>query len=114
MITRIYLVSVTITLILVGFLYHNKCSDYSKLNTKYELAQIEVYKAKSAIQTQNEAIESYRIDLEKIQSIIKQKEQELSEARLEKEALINEELAKDNSTDNQLRIVNRILHDFAN
>ena len=39
---------------------------------------------------------------------------ETEEIRLNKQNIINDELSKDSSNDNQLKIVNRLLYEFSN
>ena len=41
------------------------------------------------------------------------KEKELAEARFQLQEQVNQELAKDSSSDNQLAIINKVLYDFS-
>lgn len=84
-----------------------------ELKVAEENYQAEISNAHRVISAQNKAISDYQADLSKAKQIVEQKQQELEQVRLEKETEIEEELKKDSSSDNQLKIVNRMLHDFA-
>ena len=48
-----------------------------------------------------------------IETTVHIKEKELADVRYQLQEQVNQELAKDSSSDNQLTIVNRILYDFS-
>ena len=92
--------------------------DYYYIKSQYEvqkqLYESEKIKADDIINKLNSNIDKYKIDLQSYTDTIKKKEKELEEIRLNKQNIINDELSKDSSNDNQLKIVNRLLHEFSN
>lgn len=92
--------------------------DYYYIKSQYEiqkqLYESEKIKTDNIINKLNSNIDKYKIDLQSYTDIIKKKEKELEEIKLNKQNMINNELNKNSSNDNQLKIVNRLLHEFAN
>ena len=92
--------------------------DYYYIKSQYEvqkqLYESEKIKTDDIINKLNSNIDKYKIDLQSYTDTIKKKEKELEEIRLNKQSMINDELSKDSSNDNQLKIVNRLLHEFSN
>ena len=92
--------------------------DYYYIKSQYEV-QKQLYKSEKIktddiINKLNSNIDKYKIDLQSYTDTIKKKEKELEEIRLNKQSMINDELSKDSSNDNQLKIVNRLLYEFSN
>ena len=97
--------------------YENICGLYDRLqiekekcDTEYALEKI---KFNSIIDKQNISIEQYKLDLEQFTSTVNKKEKELAEARFQLQEQVNQELAKDSSSDNQLAIISKVLYDFS-
>lgn len=92
--------------------------DYYYIKSQYEvqkqLYESEKIKTDDIINKLNSNIDKYKIDLQSYTDTIKKKEKELEEIRLNKQNMINDELSKDSSNDNQLKIVSRLLHEFSN
>lgn len=92
--------------------------DYYYIKSQYEiqkqLYESEKIKTDNIINKLNSNIDKYKIDLQSYTNTIKKKEKELEEIKLNKQNMINNELNKDSSNDNQLKIVNRLLHEFSN
>lgn len=92
--------------------------DYYYIKSQYEvqkqLYESEKIKTDDIINKLNSNIDKYKIDLQSYTDTIKKKEKELEEIRLNKQNIINDELSKDSSNDNQLKIVNRLLYEFSN
>lgn len=92
--------------------------DYYYIKSQYEvqkqLYESEKIKTDDIINKLNSNIDKYKIDLQSYTDTIKKKEKELEEIRLNKQSMINDELSKDSSNDNQLKIVSRLLHEFSN
>ena len=92
--------------------------DYYYIKSQYEvqkqLYESEKIKTDDIINKLNSSIDKYKIDLQSYTDTIKKKEKELEEIRLNKQNIINDELSKDSSNDNQLKIINRLLHEFSN
>ena len=92
--------------------------DYYYIKSQYEiqkqLYESEKIKTDNIINKLNSNIDKYKIDLQSYTDTIKKKEKELEEIKLNKQNIINNELNKDSSNDNQLKIVNRLLHEFSN
>ena len=92
--------------------------DYYYIKSQYEvqkqLYESEKIKTDDIINKLNSNIDKYKIDLQSYTDTIKKKEKELEEIRLNKQSMINDELSKDSSNDNQLKIVNRLLYEFSN
>lgn len=92
--------------------------DYYYIKSQYELQkqlyESEKIKTDDIINKLNLNIDKYKIDLQVYTNTIKEKEKELENIRLDEQNKINKELNKDSSNDNQLKIVNRLLHEFSN
>ena len=92
--------------------------DYYYIKSQYEiqkqLYESEKIKTDDIINKLNSNIDKYKIDLQSYTDTIKKKEKELEEIRLNKQNMINNELSKDSSNDNQLKIINRLLYEFSN
>ena len=92
--------------------------DYYYIKSQYEvqkqLYESEKIKTNDIINKLNSNIDKYKIDLQSYTDTIKKKEKELEEIRLNKQNIINDELNKDSSNDNQLKIINRLLYEFSN
>ena len=80
----------------------------------YLYTKVQKIKTDDIINKLNSNIDKYKIDLQFYTDTIKKKEKELEEIRLNKQNMINDELSKDSSNDNQLKIINRLLHEFSN
>lgn len=106
---------------LYGWYQHNAYEDMFEAYNKEKLARelletqyaLEQEKFKSTIAKQNNRIEQYELDLKQFETTVDIKEKELAETRYQLQEQVNQELAKDSSSDNQLTIVNRILYDFS-
>ena len=99
-------------------------NEYEKISESYSIIKLEKEKCESeyalekikfqsAINKQNISIEQYKLNLEQFTSTVNEKEKELAEARFQLQEQVNQELAKDSSSDNQLAIINRVLYDFS-
>lgn len=106
---------------LYAWYQHNAYEDMHEAYNKEKLAKelletqyaLEQEKFKSTIAKQNIRIEQYELDLKQFETTVSIKEKELAETRYQLQEQVNQELAKDSSSDNQLTIVNRILYDFS-
>lgn len=76
--------------------------------------EVELNKAHETIDMQNKAINEFKLDRDYYEKTIVEKDKELLATKLITENNIKEELNKDSSTDNQLRIINNILREFSN
>ena len=94
----------------ISYNYYYIKSQYEMQKQLYESEKI---KTDDIINKLNLNIDKYKIDLQSYTNTIKEKEKELEEIRFNKQNLINDELNKDSSNDNQLKIVNRLLHEFS-
>ena len=74
----------------------------------------EVFKAKDIIKKQNLSINQITMDKEYYENKVKLKEQELKEYTKLKKNSIMSDLLNDSSTENQLKLVTKILGDFSN
>ena len=97
--------------------YENLCELYNTIKLEKEKCEAEYaldkIKFKNALQQQNIQIEQYKINLEQFTKEVTNKEKELAEARFQLQEQVNQELAKDSSSDNQLAIINKVLYDFS-
>ena len=73
----------------------------------------ELEKARKTISEQNDEITNFRLDKESYEKKIIEKEKELLESKIKGQMAIDEELKKDNSCENQLRIMTNILEGFS-
>ena len=69
---------------------------------------------KSTVNTLNSELERFKIDLDKYKLSVKARTKELAKHRASQEQNVKKELEKDSSDANQFKIINRILHGFAN
>lgn len=83
------------------------------LTTLVNVCQEERDKAKSVIESQNSTIEKYQIDMIKYNKTVSEKEKQLIEDRVLQQQEIDKELSIDNSLENQLKIVDKILKEFS-
>lgn len=81
-----------------------------KCEAEYALEQL---KFKTTIAQQNATLEQYEINLKQFTSTVHSKEKELAEVRYQLQEQINKELAVDSSSDKQLELINRIMHEFS-
>lgn len=84
------------------------------LTTLVNVCQEERDKAKSVIESQNSTIEKYQIDMIKYNKTVSEKKKQLIEARVLQQQEIDKELSVDNSAENQIKIVNKLLQEFSN
>ena len=69
---------------------------------------------KSTVNTLNSELERFKTDLDKYKLSVKTKTKEIAKHRASQEQNVKKELEKDSSDANQFKIINRILHGFAN
>ena len=69
---------------------------------------------KSTVNILNSELERFKTDLDKYKLSVKAKTKELAKHRASQEQNVKKELEKDSSDANQFKIINRILHGFAN
>jgi hypothetical protein len=84
-----------------------------QITTLVQVHEEERQKAKTAIETQNQAIDQYRIDLDNYNKVVVQKNKEIETAYRQKQMDITKELVRDSSSDRQLEIVSNLLKDFS-
>ena len=70
--------------------------------------------AKETIRQQNQQIADFKLDVEKYTRTVSEKEKELQAARFTQQEQINKELRQDSTPTNQLKIMTRVMKDFAN
>ena len=70
--------------------------------------------AKETIRQQNQQIVDFKLDVEKYTRTVSEKEKELQAARFTQQEQINKELRQDSTPTNQLKIMTRVMKDFAN
>ncbi len=70
--------------------------------------------AKETIRQQNQQITSFKLDVASYTRIVSEKEKELQAARFTQQEQINKELRQDSTPTNQLKIMTRVMKDFAN
>lgn len=71
-------------------------------------------KATNYINDQNDKITQFEVNLSSVSKAVNHKEKALIEARATAQQQVDKELTTDSSSDNQLRIINRIMKEFAN
>ena len=90
----------------------------SRLETEYSYLMDKTNKEretfKSTVNTLNSELERFKTDLDKYKLSVKTKTKELAKHRASQEQNVKKELEKDSSDVNQFKIINRILHGFAN
>lgn len=70
--------------------------------------------AKETIRQQNQQIADFKLDVERYSRTVSEKEKELQAARFIQQEQINKELRQDSTPTNQLKIMTRVMKDFAN
>jgi hypothetical protein len=70
--------------------------------------------AKETIRQQNQKIAEYKLDVARYTETINQKTLELQATRFTQQEQINKELSQDSTPTNQLKIMTRVMKDFAN
>lgn len=71
-------------------------------------------KAKTAIDEQNSKVSKYEVDTVAVTTRVNKKEKALIEERVIQQQQVDKELSTDSSSDNQLRVVTKIMKDFSN
>ena len=71
-------------------------------------------KAKTAIDEQNSKVSKYEVDTVAVTARVNEKEKALIEERVIQQQQVDKELSTDSSSDNQLRVVTKIMKDFSN
>lgn len=96
----------------------NLTKENSRLESEYSYLMDKTNKEretfKSTVNTLNSELERFKIDLDKYKLSVKTKTKELAKHRASQEQNVKKELEKDSSDANQFKIINRILHGFAN
>lgn len=70
--------------------------------------------ARETIRQQNQQIADFKLDVERYSRTVSEKEKELQAARFTQQEQINKELRQDSTPTNQLKIMTRVMKDFAN
>lgn len=70
-------------------------------------------KAQKAISEANSRIAQYELDMENYYCVVKSKVKEIDKKTVEDEVEINIKLQQDSSADNQLKLMETLLHDFS-
>ena len=71
-------------------------------------------KAKTAIDEQNSKVSKYEVDTVAVTARVNKKEKALIEERVIQQQQVDKELSTDSSSDNQLRVVTKIMKNFSN
>ena len=105
----------------VGYLYSDNKDLHKELgkvkatseqnNLLYERERLT---AKETIRQQNQQIADFKLDIERYNRTVSEKEKELQAARFTQQEQINKELRQDSTPTNQLKIMTRVMKDFAN
>ena len=105
----------------VGILYsdnkdlHKKLGEVKTISEQNNLLyERERLIAKETIRQQNQQIADFKLDVEKYTRTVSEKEKELQAARFTQQEQINKELRQDSTPTNQLKIMTRVMKDFAN
>ena len=105
----------------VGILYsdnkdlHKKLGEVKAISEQNNLLyERERLTAKETIRQQNQQIADFKLDVEKYTRTVSEKEKELQTARFTQQEQINKELRQDSTPTNQLKIMTRVMKDFAN
>lgn len=108
-------------LLVVGILYsENKdltkeVADVKAISEQNDrLYERERLTAKETIRQQNQQIADFKLDVASYTRIVSEKEKELQAARFTQQEQINKELSVDSTPTNQLKIMTRVMKDFAN
>lgn len=117
------ILSIAFIILISVIIYQSNVITTSKENIavlEYQLVNVqtmyteEVSKAKDIIKKQNLSINQITMDKEYYENKVKLKEQELKEYTKLKKNSIMSDLLNDSSTENQLKLVTKILGDFSN
>ena len=116
------LIGVILILGIGTYFQYTKIGDLTKENSRLESeysylvdkTNKERETFKSTVNTLNSELERFKIDLDKYKLSVKAKTKELAKHRASQEQNVKKELEKDSSDANQFKIINRILHGFAN
>lgn len=105
----------------VGILYsdnkdlHKELGEVKAISEQNNLLyERERLTAKETIRQQNQQIVDFKLDVEKYTRTVSEKEKELQAARFTQQEQINKELRQDSTPTNQLKIMTRVMKDFAN
>ena len=105
----------------VGYLYsdnkdlHKELGEVKAISEQNNLLyERERLIAKETIRQQNQQIADFKLDVEKYTRTVSEKEKELQAARFTQQEQINKELSQDSTPTNQLKIMTRVMKDFAN
>ena len=105
----------------VGILYsdnkdlHKELGEVKAISEQNKLLyERERLTAKETIRQQNQQIADFKLDVEKYTRTVSEKEKELQAARFTQQEQINKELRQDSTPTNQLKIMTRVMKDFAN
>lgn len=124
-VTKYLLPVLIIVCIVLGFIVKSQYSTINNLNeklvtvetkAKLDLALYDSERAlaKAIIDKQNTAIEKYEINLAAYKQTVNQKEKELQATTFKLQEQIKNELAQDSSSENQLKIMIRVMRNFSN
>lgn len=105
----------------VGYLYsdnkdlHKELGEVKAISEQNNLLyERERLTAKETIRQQNQQIADFKLDIERYNRTVSEKEKELQAARFTQQEQINKELSVDSTPTNQLKIMTRVMKDFAN
>lgn len=105
----------------VGYLYsdnkdlHKELGEVKTISEQNNLLyERERLTAKETIRQQNQQIADFKLDIERYNRTVSEKEKELQAARFTQQEQINKELRQDSTPTNQLKIMTRVMKDFAN
>ena len=105
----------------VGYLYsdnkdlHKELGEVKAISEQNNLLyERERLTAKETIRQQNQQIADFKLDIERYNRTVSEKEKELQAARFTQQEQINKELRQDSTPTNQLKIMTRVMKDFAN
>ena len=105
----------------VGYLYsdnkdlHKELGEVKTISEQNNLLyERERLTAKETIRQQNQQIADFKLDIERYNRTVSEKEKELQAARFTQQEQINKELRQDSTPTNQLKIMTRTMKDFAN
>lgn len=124
-VTKYLLPVLIIVCIVLGFIVKSQYSTINNLNeklvtvetkAKLDLALYDSERAlaKAIIDKQNTAIEKYEINLAAYKQTVNQKEKELQATTFKLQEQIKNELAQDSSSENQLKVMIRVMRNFSN
>ena len=124
-VTKYLLPVLIIVCIVLGFIVKSQYSTINNLNeklvtvetkAKLDLALYDSERAlaKAIIDKQNTAIEKYEINLAAYKQTVNQKEKELQATTFKLQEQIKNELVQDSSSENQLKIMIRVMRNFSN